>query len=77
MSLRVLKDHVNYDVWERQGFLEATEGKRDLLQHQTGHPSAWREVQHPEIAYDRWGATQMVQHLEEAGFTVVPRSGLP
>ena len=25
-----------------------------------------------EIAFDRWGATQMVQDLEEMGFTVVP-----
>ena len=25
-----------------------------------------------EIAYDRWGATQMIQNLEGLGFTVVP-----
>ena len=25
-----------------------------------------------EIAYDRWGAVQMVQNLESMGFTVVP-----
>ena len=25
-----------------------------------------------EIAFDRWGAVQMVQNLEGAGFTVVP-----
>ena len=25
-----------------------------------------------EIAYDRWGAVQMVQNLEGMGFTVVP-----
>ncbi|MGN1031705.1 MAG: terminase TerL endonuclease subunit, partial [Butyricicoccaceae bacterium] len=25
-----------------------------------------------EIAYDRWNATQMVQNLEDAGFTMVP-----
>ena len=25
-----------------------------------------------EIAFDRWGATQMVQNLEGLGFTVVP-----
>ena len=25
-----------------------------------------------EIAYDRWGAVQMSQNLEDAGFTVVP-----
>ena len=26
MRLRVRRDHVPYDVWERQGFLETTEG---------------------------------------------------
>ena len=25
-----------------------------------------------EIAFDRWNATQMVQNLEDMGFTVVP-----
>ena len=25
-----------------------------------------------EIAYDRWNATQMVQNLEDMGFTMVP-----
>ena len=34
--------------------------------------SAWGTVQHPEIAFDRWGAVQMVQNLEGMGFTVVP-----
>ena len=26
LDLRVRRDHVPYDVWERQGFLETTEG---------------------------------------------------
>ncbi|MEW2859399.1 terminase large subunit, partial [Lactiplantibacillus paraplantarum] len=26
MRLRVRRDHVPYDVWERQGFLQTTEG---------------------------------------------------
>ena len=73
MDLRILRDHVPYDVWHRQGFLEATEG--NVIYY------GWIEkaIQHlgerfniREIAFDRWGATQMVQHLEEMGFTVIP-----
>jgi hypothetical protein len=26
LDLRVKRDHVNYDLWERQGFLQTTEG---------------------------------------------------
>ena len=73
MSLRVLKDHVNYDVWERQGFLEATEGNVIYYGYiEQAIQRLGEKFNIREIAYDRWGATQMVQHLEEAGFTVVP-----
>ena len=73
MELRILRDHVPYDVWHRQGYLEPTEG--NVIHY------AWIEkaIQRlgeryniREIAYDRWGATQMVQDLENMGFTVVP-----
>lgn len=39
-----------------------------------GYPVGCRVelVQIREIAYDRWGAVQMVQNLEGMGFTVVP-----
>ncbi len=30
LELRVRRDHVPYDVWERQGFLKTTEGKARL-----------------------------------------------
>ena len=73
LELRVRRDHVPYDVWERQGFLETTEG--NVVHY--GYIEKFIErlgerFNIREIAFDRWGAVQMVQNLEELGFTVVP-----
>ena len=73
MELRILRDHVPYDVWHRQGFLEATEG--NVIHYAYIEKAIQRLGERfniREIAYDRWGATQMVQDLEGMGFTVVP-----
>ena len=73
LELRVRRDHVPYDVWERQGFLLTTEGNVvhygfiEKFIEQLGERFHIRE-----IAFDRWGAVQMVQNLEGMGFTVVP-----
>lgn len=73
LELRVRRDHVPYDVWERQGFLQTTEGNVvhygfiEKFIEQLGERFHIRE-----IAFDRWGAVQMVQNLEGMGFTVVP-----
>ena len=73
LSLRVRRDHVPYDVWEKQGFLKTTEGN---VVHYGFIESAIEELgtiyDIREIAYDRWGAAQMTQNLEGLGFTVVP-----
>lgn len=73
LELRVRRDHVPYDVWERQGFLETTEG--NVVHY--GYIEKFIErlgerFNIREIAFDRWGAVQMVQNLEGMGFTVVP-----
>jgi len=73
IDLRVRRDHVPYDVWERQGFLMTTEG--NVVHY--GFIEAFIEklgekYNIREIAFDRWGAVQMVQNLEGMGFTVVP-----
>lgn len=73
IALRVRRDGVPYDVWERQGFLESTEGNvihYDFLEETIGRLGERFDIR--EIAYDRWGAVQMSQDLEGAGFTVVP-----
>lgn len=73
LDMRVKRDHVPYDVWERQGYLQTTEGNVvhygyiEKFIEQLGKKFNIRE-----IAFDRWGAVQMVQNLEGMGFTVVP-----
>ena len=73
LDLRVKRDHVPYDVWQRQGYLQTTEGNVvhygyiERFIEQLGKKFNIRE-----IAFDRWGAVQMVQNLEGMGFTVVP-----
>ena len=73
LDLRVRRDHVPYDVWEKQGFLQTTEGNVvhygyiEKFIEKLGEKYNIRE-----IAFDRWGAVQMVQNLEGMGFTVVP-----
>lgn len=73
LTLRVNRDHVPYDVWERQGYLQTTEGNVvhygfiEKFIEKLGERFNIRE-----IAFDRWGAVQMVQNLESMGFTVVP-----
>lgn len=73
MRERVNRDRVPYDVWAQQGFITATAGNvvdyggiLQLLVHLS------EQFNIEEIAYDRWGATQLSQQLEDEGFTVVP-----
>ncbi|WP_195509909.1 terminase large subunit [Clostridium tyrobutyricum] len=73
IDLRVKRDHVPYDVWEKQDFVQTTEGNVvhygfiEKFIEKLGEKYNIRE-----IAFDRWGAVQMVQNLEGMGFTVVP-----
>lgn len=73
LEIRVRRDHVPYDLWEQQGYLQTTEGNVvhygfiEKFIEQLGERFNIRE-----IAFDRWGAVQMVQNLEGMGFTVVP-----
>lgn len=73
LDLRVKRDHVNYDLWAKQGYIQTTEGNVvhygfiEKFIEELGEKYNIRE-----IAFDRWGAVQMVQNLEGMGFTVVP-----
>jgi len=73
LPVRVRRDHVQYDVWEARGQLKTTEGN---VVHYGFIEKAIEELGEiydiREIAYDRWGATQMIQNLEGMGLTVVP-----
>jgi len=73
MAQRVRCDHVPYDVWAKQGFLQTTEG--NVIHYgfiEKFIDDLGRKFRIREITFDRWGAVQMVQNLEGLGFTVVP-----
>lgn len=73
IDLRVRRDHVPYDLWEKQGYLLTTEG--NVVHYgfiEQFVEKLGERYNICEIAFDRWGAVQMVQNLEGLGFTVVP-----
>jgi phage terminase large subunit-like protein len=73
VDLRVRRDHVPYDLWEKEGYLETTEG--NVIHYgfiEKFIENLGERFNIREIAFDRWGAVQMVQNLEGMGFTVVP-----
>lgn len=67
------KDRVPYRLWAKQGFITLTPGNvidydfilQELLQLRQKYNIA-------EIAFDRWGATKLVQDLIDEGFTTIP-----
>ena len=72
LELRVRRDHVNYDIWEKQGYIQTTEGN---VVHYAFIEKFIDELRKKyfirEIAYDPWNATQMSQNLSDLGFTMV------
>ena len=73
LDLRVKRDHVNYDLWNKQGYIQTTEG--NVVHYgfiEKFIEDLGEQYNIREIAFDRWGAVQMVQNLEGMGFTVVP-----
>ena len=73
LDLRVRRDHVPYDIWQRQGLINTTEG--NVIHYgfiEKFIEELGKKYNIREIGFDRWGAVQMVQNLEGMGFTVVP-----
>ena len=73
MRARVARDHVPYDIWSQQGFIKTTEG--NVIHY--GYIEKFIEelgtiYNIKEIAFDRWGAVQMTQNLDNLGFKVIP-----
>ena len=65
LPIRVNRDHVPYDVWERQGYIQTTEGNVVHYGYIEKYIERLGEKYNiREIAFDRWGAVQMVQNLE-------------
>jgi phage terminase large subunit-like protein len=70
---RSKKDRVSYDVWERQGLFNLTEGDvidYDFIRAQVNQVAGEYEIK--EIAYDPYNAQQIVTQLTGDGFTMVP-----
>ena len=73
LELRVRRDHVPYDVWRKQGYLNVTEG--NVIHYsfiERFIEELGKKYNIKEIGVDRWNATQMIQNLEDLGFTMVP-----
>lgn len=68
MVERVRRDRVPYDAWVREGVLTATPGNvidYDWILAEVD--GLRRQFEIAEIAFDRWGATQISQRLMEMG----------
>ena len=74
MRKRVEKDRVPYDVWIREGLIEATDGNvidYDVLRKriQEDARAAFKSRRSPSI---RWNATQLVTQLASDGLKMIP-----
>jgi len=72
MIERSRKDRVPYDVWVRQGFIEATPGNvidYAFIRHKLNELADQFYIR--EVAFDRWGAAKISQELMDDGFTMV------
>jgi len=73
LNLRVRRDHVPYDVWEKQGLFHVTEGNVVDYNFVRKTINELGEQFHIlEIGVDRWNATQLITDLEGDGFTMIP-----
>ena len=72
MHIRSHRDRVSYEAWVRQGHITATPGNvidYDYILSQIDEDAQNFDLQ--EIAFDRWGATKIVQEIAEHGLTCV------
>lgn len=70
---RSRRDHVNYQLWAKQGFIQTTDGNvvdYDFIQSFILHLREQYDIR--EIAYDRWNSQSLVTHLMDEGLTMVP-----
>lgn len=68
MQSRVERDRVPYDVWHRDGWMIATEGNvidYRAVMHEVDRLAQLYDIK--EVAFDRWGAPNFVQQLQELG----------
>lgn len=69
---RSKRDRVPYEVWEKQGYIEATPGAvvdYGFILKKIDDLAKRFDIK--AILFDRWGATKIVQELETRGLTVI------
>lgn len=69
---RVERDRVPYDVWVKEGLIEATPGRvidYDRIRARINELADRYHIR--EIAIDRWNATQLATQLEGDGFAMI------
>lgn len=72
ISKRTRRDRVPYDVWVKEGLMDATEGAvidYDVIRQRINVLAERFNIK--EIAIDRWNATQLATQLTGDGFQVV------
>lgn len=72
MIEKIKKDRVPYDVWVREGLVEATEGNLidyDYIIHTIDKLAQMFTIK--ELAFDRWGSAYIVTKLQERGMNVI------
>jgi len=72
MHERIKRDRVPYDVWVREGFVQATPG--NIIDHafvRSQLKDLNERFKIREIAFDRWGAGEISVALQGDGFTLV------
>jgi phage terminase large subunit-like protein len=68
MQRRVETDRVPYDVWVRDGWMTATEGNvidYRYIMHEIDRLAQIYDIR--EVGFDRWGAPNLVQQLQDLG----------
>lgn len=73
MEKRCRRDHVMYDTWAAQGYINVTPGNVIDYRFIQDFIERTCERYHVlEIAYDRWNATMLVQNLLDEGLPLIP-----
>lgn len=73
LDVRVRRDRVPYDVWNKQGLFHLTEGNViDYNEIERTICELGQQYHIMEIGIDRWNATQLMTNLQGDGFTMVP-----
>jgi len=72
MESRIKRDKVPYDLWEKQGWIHATPG--NVIDYGYIYETIDQDAQMfdiAELAFDRWGATKIIQDLQGRDMEVI------